>query len=102
MALRNKNWVYKFEFVLDFLCSTQGQIHTSVKHGGGSIMLSGCFTASGTATLHKVYGIIQEGFLNIFQLHLKSTATWLKLGHNWVFQQDSDPKHTSKLSLKVG
>lgn len=36
----------------------------------------------------------------ILQYNLKLPATWLKLGHNWVFQQDKDPKHTSDLDVK--
>ncbi len=40
----------------------------TVKHGGGSIMLRGCFSTKGA----------------------------LKMGRGWVFQHDSDPKHTAK------
>ena len=32
----------------------------AVKHGGGSIMLWGCFAAGGTGALHKIHGIIRE------------------------------------------
>lgn len=34
---------------------------------------------------------------NSLTSHLKSKARWLKLGQSWVFQQDNDPKYTSKL-----
>ena len=30
----------------------------TVKHGGGSIMLWGCFAAGGTGALHKINGIM--------------------------------------------
>lgn len=30
-----------------------------VKYGGGSIMLQGCFIASGTGTVHKVDALLQ-------------------------------------------
>lgn len=52
----------------------------AAKYGGGdSIMLWNCFASSGTGWLHKVNEIIKEVYLQIFQLHLKSTARQLKL-----------------------
>jgi hypothetical protein len=32
-----------------------------VKHGGGSIMLWGCFAAGGTGAHHKIDGIMRKG-----------------------------------------
>lgn len=65
----------------------------TAEHGGGSIMFWGCFAASGTGTLHKIDGIMkEEDYLQILQLHLRSAASWLNLGPNWVFQLDNDPK----------
>uniref|UniRef100_A0A3B1IFP7 Transposase Tc1-like domain-containing protein n=1 Tax=Astyanax mexicanus TaxID=7994 RepID=A0A3B1IFP7_ASTMX len=70
----------------------------TVKHGGGSIMLWGCFAASGTGSLQKVNGIMKkEDYLQILQENLKPSARRLGLGRSWVFQQDNDPKHTSKV-----
>ena len=70
----------------------------TVKHGGGSIMLWACFAASGTGALQKVNGIMKkEDYLQILQENLKSSARRLGLGRSWVFQQDNDPKHTSKV-----
>lgn len=70
----------------------------TVKHGGGSIMLWGCFAANGTGNLCQVEGIMKkEDYLNILEKNLKTSAKNLKLGRAWVFQQDNDPKHTSKL-----
>lgn len=43
------------------------------------------------------YRFIQVGKFQTSTSHLKSKARWLKLGQSWVFQQDNDPKHTSKL-----
>ena len=70
----------------------------TVKHGGGSIMLWGCFAASGPGTLCKVDGIMKkEDYLEILQGNIKQSARSLKLGRQWTFQHDRDPKHTSKL-----
>ena len=34
-------------------------------------------------------------YLDIIKNNLKSDAAKLKLGNNWIFQQDRDPKHTA-------
>ena len=73
----------------------------TVKHGGGSIMLWGCFAAAGTGQLQKVDGIMRkEQYLEILKHNLKSSARKLKLGRNWIFQQDNDPKHTAHVVTK--
>uniref|UniRef100_A0AAZ3P8U3 Transposase Tc1-like domain-containing protein n=1 Tax=Oncorhynchus tshawytscha TaxID=74940 RepID=A0AAZ3P8U3_ONCTS len=70
----------------------------TVKHGGGSIMLWGCFDAGGSGALHKRDGIMrQENYVDILKQHLKTAVRKLKLGCKWVFQTDNDPKHTSKV-----
>ena len=69
----------------------------TVKHGGGSIMVWGCFSADGTGALCKIDGIMKkEDYAAILEEHLKSSAKTLGLGRRWTFQQDNDPKHTSK------
>ena len=70
----------------------------TVKHGGGSIMLWGCFAASGTGSLVRVHGIMEEeNYLEILRDNMQKSAHSLTLGRRWVFQQDSDLKYTSKL-----
>ena len=39
----------------------------------------------------------EEDNLQILQENLKSLARRLVLWFSWMFQQDKDPKHTSKL-----
>ena len=64
----------------------------TMKHGGASIMLWGCFAAGETGALHKIDGIMRmENYVDILKL---------KLGCKWIFQMDNDPKHTSKVVAK--
>ena len=53
-----------------------------VKHGGGSIILWGCFAAGGTGALHKIEVIMrEENYVDILKQHLKTSVRKLKLGH---------------------
>ena len=72
-----------------------------LKHGGGSIMLWGCFVAGETGAFHRIDGIMRmDIYVDILKQHLKTSARKLKLGCKWVFQMDNDPKHTSKVVAK--
>lgn len=41
-----------------------------------------------------------KSYLQIPQCHLKSAARWLELRQDWVFQQEKDPNHASKIVLE--
>ncbi len=60
----------------------------TVKHGGGNIMLWGCFSAKrhDNCTTSKGWW---TGPCTV-------RARALKMGRGWVFQHDNDPKHTAK------
>uniref|UniRef100_A0A8C1UCV8 Transposase Tc1-like domain-containing protein n=1 Tax=Cyprinus carpio TaxID=7962 RepID=A0A8C1UCV8_CYPCA len=62
------------------------KIIPTVKHGGGSVMVWGCYAASGPGQLAIIDGIMNS---TLFQ-------KILKLKRTWVMQQDNDLKHTSK------
>uniref|UniRef100_A0A8C5R0D3 Transposase n=1 Tax=Leptobrachium leishanense TaxID=445787 RepID=A0A8C5R0D3_9ANUR len=69
----------------------------TVKHGGGSIMLWGCFASAGTGKLQRVQGTMNSlQYQEILDDNVMQSVTNLRLGRRWTFQQDNDPKHTSK------
>ena len=75
--------------------------HPNREAQGGSFMLGGCIAAGRTGALHKIDGIIRkENDVDILKHHLKTSVRKLKLGRTWVFQMDSDPKHTFKVVAK--
>lgn len=69
----------------------------TVKHGGGSVMVWGCFGGERTGDLIEVKGIMKkEQYHSILERHAIPSGLRL-LGKNFIFQQDNDPKHSSKL-----
>lgn len=58
-----------------------------MKHGGGSIMQWGRFSACGTVNLTKVEGIMkEEGYMKCLKENLKQSGTKLDLHHHFVFR----------------
>ncbi len=71
----------------------------TVKHGGGSIMLWGCFSAAGTGRLVAIEGKMNAAkYRDILDENLLQSAQDLRLGRGFTFQQDNDPKHTAKIT----
>jgi len=73
-------------------------LNATVKHGGGSVMLWGSMAYSGVGNFEFIEGIMtKEVYLAILKRNLRDSARKLSLGRQFVFQEDNDPKHTSKL-----
>ena len=69
-----------------------------MKHGGGSVMVWGCFTKMEMGklcvldrTLDRIY------YRQILEENLLPSVSKLGLGSNFTFMHDNDPKHTSAL-----
>lgn len=70
-------------------------IQPTVKHGGGSVMVWGCFGGNKTGDLIQIEGIMDKKvYHNV--LVRRAVPSGLRLcGKGFTFQQDNDPKHTS-------
>uniref|UniRef100_A0A8R1IVC7 HTH_Tnp_Tc3_2 domain-containing protein n=1 Tax=Caenorhabditis japonica TaxID=281687 RepID=A0A8R1IVC7_CAEJA len=76
------------EYAPQYQCPT-------VKHGGGSVMVWGCFSDTSMGSLKRIVGTM---YRYVYEDILENTMRpWARanLGRSWVFQQDNDPKHTS-------
>lgn len=75
------------------------QVKETVKHGGGSLMVWGCFTWWHIGPLVKICGIMRkENYLDILQTNLTDFVDKSAYPEEEVvFQQDNDPKHTAKI-----
>lgn len=74
-------------------------IQKTVKHGGGNILVWGCFSWAGVGNLVKINGIMTaDVYIDIINENLEESLLKLGLEDNFIFQQDNDPKHTAKKS----
>lgn len=74
-----------------YLCPT-------IKHGGGSVMVWACFSYYGVGKLVFIEGKMDAiAYVNILSENLFASASQMGLS-SFIFQQDNDPKHTSKLA----
>lgn len=68
----------------------------TVKHGGTSIMIWGCFSYHGVGPIYRIPRIMDQfEYIKILKEVMLPYAEE-EMPLKWVFQQDNDPKHTSK------
>lgn len=72
-----------------------------VKFGGGSIMVWGCVTSRGVGRLHRIHGTMTAAvYVDILLNNLFPSLSDHNLAlDSTIFQQDNDPKHTSRAAL---
>ncbi len=72
-----------------------------VKCAGSSLMLWGCFSAAGTEGLVRVEEKINAPkYWDSLNENLVQSIQNLRLGRRFTFQQDSDPKHTTRVAYR--
>ncbi|KAK1789178.1 hypothetical protein P4O66_015128, partial [Electrophorus voltai] len=97
-VLSKRRTTAHLEFAKRHLKDSQTMRKFSVKHGGGSIMLWGCFSAAGPGRLARVQGKMNVAmYRDILEENLLQSALDLRLGRRFIFQQDNNPKHTAKI-----
>lgn len=70
----------------------------TVKHGGGSEMVWGAMCYNGVGSMEFVDGIMRkEDYKMILERNLHKTTKQFRMGRNYIFMHDNDPKHKSKL-----
>ena len=74
----------------------------TVKHGGGSVMVWGCFHGSGVGVLKRVEGTIDSEAYRQILIHqampeLKKLISQEPTHVRWIFQQDNAKPHTAKI-----
>jgi len=77
-------------------------IKPTVKHGGGSLMLWGCFMAAGVGYATKIDNIMDgELYREILNDEMQWTVEHYELEPGeFIFQHDNDPKHTARATTQ--
>ena len=100
--MRNKNfWSAETKIGLNTKRHTWRKPSTisTGKHGDGSIMLWGCFSAAGTGRLVRIEGKMNGAkYREILDENLLQSTQDLRLGQRFTFQQVNNPK--IKVSLE--
>ncbi|ORD96694.1 TCB1 [Hepatospora eriocheir] len=74
-------------------------LNPTIKHGGGNLMLWGCFSYNGVGKIEVVKGnMTVMSYTQILNRNLLSSVKKLNMGDDFIFQQDNDPKHKASLT----
>lgn len=72
-------------------------VNTTIKHGGGNIMVWGCFSAIGAGPIYRIRGKMDRfGYHHILEDVMLPYAEW-EMPLKFIYQHDNDPKHTAKI-----
>ena len=75
-------------------------LKSTIRHGGGSIQVWGCFSFSGVGSLYRIKGILEKKqYHSILQRHAIPSGKRL-CGRGFTLVQDNDPKHSSNFCKK--
>lgn len=69
----------------------------TVKHGGGSIIVWGCFSSAEMGPLHRIHGIMDRFMYKDILEGVMLPHAEEEMPLRWIFQHDNDPKHTAKV-----
>ena len=73
-------------------------LNTTMKHGGGGIMVWGCIARNGIGRLHKIDGnVTAQHYLKILKYCAVPSLQHLFGDQPAIFQQDNAPCHTAKV-----
>jgi transposase len=77
---------------------TAQHVTPTVKFGGGSVMIWGCMTVHGVGLMCRIEGKMDASlYEEIMEDELQGTVDFYGMDReDLIFQQDNDPKHTSK------
>jgi len=78
-------------------------VKKTIKHSAGNLMVWGMITAKGMGHLHRINGIMcSPDYIEILDKNFLGTLKDLKIRcsgkEGLIFQEDNDPKHTSKVA----
>lgn len=89
---RQRVWCKSNERLLQKFCQA------TVKHGGGSLLVWGCFSYKGVGRLVKIDGkMTGESYVQLLKDNFSHSVRKMRM-RRFVFQQDNDPKHTSRVA----
>ena len=107
MVRSDKNLTVRSKNVKTYVWRKTGDAHKpsstipTVKFGGGSIMVWGCFASTGIGQIEVIEGRMDASkYRGILERNLKKSASELGLGAEFYIQQDNDSKHTTKATRK--